>query len=244
VTRFLAARATEPERLDEGVAEEEALRSLQDLRFVNRWLSNARSIHRAVRAHLSPGGRLLDVGSASGDVPAMLLSRTAGPVMAVALDVKALHLRLAPPSLRRVVADVRALPFAERSFDVVTASLFLHHFDAEDLPPLLRSLFALARRVLVVNDLHRAAVPYVFGRALFPMLFRSRVSVEDGLVSIRRGFRPAELRAAFAAAGVPLTRLERRFPYRLLAVAERPAPAALAAARPAPPRAVDGSGGS
>jgi hypothetical protein len=40
-------------------------------------------------------------------------------------------------------------------------------------------------------------------------------------VSIRRAFRPAELRAAFAAAGVPLARLERRFPYRLLAVAER-----------------------
>jgi SAM-dependent methyltransferase len=230
MARFLEARATEPEQLDEGVPDEEALRSLRDLQFVNRWLGNPGSLLRAVRPHLPPGGRLLDVGAASGDVPAYLLARLPGPLKAVALDVKALHLRLTPAGLHRVVADVRALPFAERSFDVVTASLFLHHFDAAELPAVLASLFALARRALVVNDLHRTLVPYAFGRALFPLLFRSPVSVEDGLVSIRRGFRPDELRAAFATARVPLARLERRFPYRLLAVAERPA-----AKRPARP---------
>jgi SAM-dependent methyltransferase len=221
VSGFLSTRATEPELLDEGVPEAEALQSLRDLRFVNRWLGNPRSLARAVRPHLPPGGRLLDVGSASGDVPALLLARLPGPISAVALDVKLLHLRLAPAGLHRLVADVRRLPFAERSFDVVTASLFLHHFDADELPALLASLYALARRALVVNDLHRALVPYAFGRTLFPLLFRSRVSVQDGLVSIRRAFRPAEMREAFAAAGVPLARLERRFPYRLLAVAER-----------------------
>ena len=82
---------------------------------------------------------------------------------------------------------------------MVTASLFLHHFDEAELPEILAGLHRLARRALVVNDLHRARVPYLFGRAAFPLLFRSRVSVEDGLLSIRRGFRADELRAAFAA---------------------------------------------
>jgi hypothetical protein len=41
------------------------------------------------------------------------------------------------------------------------------------------------------------------------------------LVSIRRAFTGDELRQAFREAGLPLRRLERRFPYRLLAVAER-----------------------
>jgi hypothetical protein len=50
------------------------------------------------------------------------------------------------------------------------------------------------------------------------------VSVEDGLLSIRRGFRPAELREAFAAAGIPGVAVRRVFPYRLLAVAVRPGP--------------------
>jgi 2-polyprenyl-3-methyl-5-hydroxy-6-metoxy-1,4-benzoquinol methylase len=218
---WLAARATDPERLDEGVPEAEALLSLRDLRLVNRWLGNAPSLRRAVRPYLPSGGRLLDVGAASGDVPADILAHHCGPALFVALDVKPLHLRRCPPSLRRVVADVRALPFPDRSFDVVTASLFLHHFDDPELPTVLAGLFRLAGRALVVNDLHRARVPYLFGRVFFPLLFASRVSVEDGLLSIRRGFRPAELRAAFAKAGIPGVRLERRFPYRLLAVAER-----------------------
>ncbi len=218
----LRTRATDREQLDEGVPEAEALRTLADLRFVNRWLGNRGSLLRAVRPHLPPGGRLLDVGCGSGDVPAFLLSRLPGPLVAVGLDVKTLHLRAAPPVVRRVVADVRCPPFADRAFDVVTASLFLHHFDDEELPRLLDSLSRLARRALVVNDLHRALVPYLLGTALFPLLLRCRVSVEDGLLSIRRGFREGELRAAFAAAGLPAVAIRRSFPYRLLAVAGLP----------------------
>jgi len=219
---FLEARATERELLDEGVSEAETRRSLGDLRFVNLWLGNRRALLRAVRPHLPPGGRLLDVGCGSGDVPAFLHERLPGRPSAVGLDVKPLHVAAVPPSVRAVVGDVRKLPFADGAFDVVTASLFLHHFDAPELPALLAGLHRLARRALVVNDLHRALVPWLFGKAAFPLLFRSRVSVEDGLLSIRRGFRPDELRAAFAAAGVSAVTIRRSWPYRLLAVAPVP----------------------
>jgi SAM-dependent methyltransferase len=219
---FLGTRATERELLDEGVSEAETLRSLGDLRFVNRWLGNPRALLLAVAPHMPPGGRLLDVGCGSGDVPAFLHERLPGHPAAVGLDVKALHLTAVPATVRPVVGDVRRLPFADGSFDVVTASLFLHHFDAPELPGLLTGLHRLARRALVVNDLHRALVPWLFGRAAFPLLFRSRVSVEDGLLSIRRGFRPDELRAAFAAAGIALVSIRRSWPYRLLAVAPAP----------------------
>ena len=220
----LCARATDPEELDLGVEPEEARRSLADLRFVNRWLGNSGPFVEAVLPFLraSPSPRILDVGCGSGDVPVLLRRALGGRVAAVAVDIKLLHLQAAPAELLRVVADARALPFGEGAFDVVTASLFLHHFDEPELPALLRSLYALARRALIVNDLRRARVPYLFGKAVFPVLFRSRVSVEDGLISIRRSFREPELHAAFAAAGIPGLRIARHWPYRLLAVAEKP----------------------
>ena len=222
----LARRATDPELLDEGVPREEALRSLADLRFVNRWLGNRRRLARVVRPHLAaaPGGRaprLLDVGCGSGDVPAYVAEGLDRRVVLVGLDLKPLHLEAAPRAILRVAADVRALPFPPRSFDVVTASLFLHHFDEGELPAVLAGLWDLAQGALVVNDLRRARVPYAFGRVAFRALFRSHVSVEDGLVSIRRAFTEADLRAAFAAAGIPGLRLRRTWPYRLLAVAAR-----------------------
>jgi SAM-dependent methyltransferase len=219
----LSARATDPEALDLGVEPDEARRSLADIRFVNRWLGNRGRFVGAVLPYLrsSPRPRLLDVGCGSGDVPVVLRRLLRGRLAAAAVDIKLLHLQAAPRDLLRVVADARTLPFAPGTFDVVTASLFLHHFEEHQLPDLLRSLYALARRALVVNDLRRARVPYVFGKLVFPVLFRSRVSVEDGLVSIRRSFREPELQAAFAAAGVPAVRIERNWPYRLLAVAEK-----------------------
>jgi SAM-dependent methyltransferase len=221
----LRRRATDPELLDEGVPEAEALRSLGDLRFVNRWLGTERSVAGAVLPLLAglPRPRVLDVGSGSGDLPALLRRRCPAISLAVALDIKVLHLQQAPRGVERVAADVNALPFEPGSFDVVTASLFLHHFDGSDAARVLRSLFALARRALVVHDLRRNHVPYLFARATFPWLLRSPVSVADGLLSIRRSFTPAELAASFAEAGIPRVRVERHFPYRLLAVARKPA---------------------
>lgn len=222
----LTRRATDPELLDEGVAEDEALRSLGDLRLVNRFLGGRRALCRAVlplfAGLVQP--TLLDVGCGSADLPALLRRATSGRLLAVGVDIKLAHARAARgDGVRPVVADVRALPFRPGSFDVVTASLFLHHFDDPELPDVLRTLYATARRALVVNDLHRAHVPYAFARLVFPWVFRSRVSVLDGLVSIRRAFRPRELRAAFEAAGIPGVEVRRSFPYRLVALARKPA---------------------
>jgi SAM-dependent methyltransferase len=218
----LRQRATDPELLDEGVSDHEALRSLGDLRVVNRWLGGRRSLRAAVSPYLREGGRLLDVGCGSADLPGFLLAGQPRGLTAVGLDRKLLHVRQAPPGVHRVVGDVRTLPFAPRSFDVVSASLFLHHFDGPEVAQVLRALHSLARRALVVNDLHRARVPFVFGRLVFPWLFASPVSVSDGLLSIRRAFRPHELQAAFVEAGIERVTIRRRFPYRLVAVAAAP----------------------
>jgi SAM-dependent methyltransferase len=223
MTIDLSRRATDPESLDVGVPEAEALASLGDLRFVNRWLGGRRTLRAVVTPYLvsSDRPRLLDVGCGSGDVSSYLARSIPRPVQVVGLDLKLLHVQQAPREVQPLVGNARALPFPPESFDVVVVSLFLHHFDAPELPGVLRGLYAAARRALVVTDLRRALVPYLFGRLFFRALFRSQVSVEDGLLSIRRGFRDGELRDAFVQAGIPHVRLRRVFPYRFLAVAER-----------------------
>jgi SAM-dependent methyltransferase len=239
-------RATDPELLDLGVSDYDMGKSLSDLRFVNRWLSNSGRFVRTVLASIEtcPAPAVLDVGCGSADLldrvrreygrrqqsprahgsplarlPAHPRQSTRS-LLPVGLDIKWRHLMFAPPSVRAVVSDVRHLPFRKRSFDVVTASLFLHHLDDGELPGVLAALFALTRRALVISDLRRSRVPYLFGRVAFPLLFASGVSVNDGLISIRRGFRPPELARAFEVAGIPV-RIAPCWPYRLLAVARR-----------------------
>ena len=166
----LSRRSNEPELLDGAhCPPDEVVKSLSDLRFVNRWFSARGRLLREVARHMPPGGRLLDVGCGSGDVAAYLQSRLSparwkrgGPVRAVGVDLKPLHLRHAPRCLGRVAADVWRLPFRDASFDVVTASLFLHHFADGELARLLRELARLARRAIVVSDLERARRYYRF----------------------------------------------------------------------------------
>jgi SAM-dependent methyltransferase len=215
-------RAREPEMLDGRVSAEEMRGSLADLRFVNRRLSNSNRLLQAVLALLdgSPEPRLLDVGCGSADLLERVRRQSRRPLLAVGVDIKLPHLQLAPSTVKKVVSDVRRLPFRPGSFDVVMATHFLHHFDDSEVAEILAALFALTRRALVISDLRRAHVPYLFGRLVFPILFRSRISVSDGLVSIRRGFHTSELAAGFHEAGIEV-RIERNWPYRLLAIAER-----------------------
>ena len=225
----LAERATDPELLDLGVSESDMAGSLADLRFANRWLGNRGRLLRVMRPYLGPradGGpaRVLDVGCGSGDFLSWLAHHAPAPLMMTGVDVKWEHLRAAPDhDLSYVAADAVALPFASGSFDVVVASLFIHHFDDDEVPPVLRECARAAARVVIINDLRRAHVLYAFGRVAFPLIFRSRVSVNDGLVSIRRAFTRGELLRAFARAGLD-AHVSFSWPYRLIAVAETGVP--------------------
>ena len=225
----LAERATDPELLDIGVSDEDMADSLADLQFVNRWLGNRRKLLRVMRPYLAPRAdgspsSVLDLGCASGDNLSWLSEHASMPLMTTGVDLKWEHLRAAPDSdLFRVAADARALPFASGSFDVVVASLFLHHFAKGEASRVLRECARVAARVVIINDLRRAYVLYYFGRFAFPVIFRSRVSVHDGLVSIRSAFKRDELVREFRAAGLEV-RVISSWPYRLIAVAETGVP--------------------
>ena len=201
--------------------EAEAIKSLRDLRRVNHWLGGRRSLLAAVEPYLATGGRLLDVGCGSADLPAAVVAEWPGRVVAVG------HRRQAAPP---APGPGQRAPRGGRRARPALRAAVVRRGGRIALPPPLRraprspscsrASSGLARRALVVNDLHRALVPWVFARSVFPFAFESQVSVDDGLLSIRRAFRPDELRRAFADAAIPRVRVERRFPYRLLAVAE------------------------
>jgi SAM-dependent methyltransferase len=187
-----------------------AVRSLQDVVRSNRWFGGA----SAVMAELAPvlatargqGGRLtlLDVGTGAGDIPE-LARRTADRagvrLQTIGLEVtRALAAASRPRSGDAIVGDALALPFADRSVDIVACSQVLHHFEAADGARLLAEMNRVARVRVVVADLRRtwaaAAGFWIGSRAL---RFHP-VSRHDGVVSILRGFRAGELAAAVLAA--------------------------------------------
>jgi ubiquinone/menaquinone biosynthesis C-methylase UbiE len=227
-------RLYEEELLDAGEGtDDDVAGSLIDLRRINRFLGGRKVVMRAIETCLrrtSPEGiSLLDVGTGSADLPMAISENCRDRGIATfvtAVDLSERNLRIARtrlgvgPDIHMVRANSMSLPFAARSFDFVTASLFLHHFQDDDVVKLLADFARIARQAVIVNDLIRNLVPYYFTRFAGPLLAKSFLTRNDGPVSILRGFTISEMSELADRAGLKKRELKRIFPYRLSLVAD------------------------
>jgi SAM-dependent methyltransferase len=183
-----------------------AARALQDVARSNVWFGGA----SAVLAELAPvlasaRGRsaplsLLDIGTGAGDIPERArraADRAGVRLVTMGLEVTpVLAAASRPRSGEAIAGNALALPFADRSVDIVTCSQVLHHFESADGARLLAEMQRVARVRAIVADLRRAwAAAGGFWIASFALGFHP-VTRHDGVVSVLRGFRAAELAAA------------------------------------------------
>jgi 2-polyprenyl-3-methyl-5-hydroxy-6-metoxy-1,4-benzoquinol methylase len=76
--------------------------------------------------------------------------------------------------------------------DIVLCTLTLHHFKDDEIIKLLQH-YSHAQLGIVINDLQRSALAYYLFTALCFVFRLNKMSREDGLVSILRGFKKADL---------------------------------------------------
>lgn len=81
----------------------------------------------------------------------------------------------------------------EEPSDIFICTLTLHHFKDEEIIRILEKLKQSAKIGIVINDLHRSALAYYLFKALCFVFGLNDMSREDGLVSILRGFKKADL---------------------------------------------------
>jgi ubiquinone/menaquinone biosynthesis C-methylase UbiE len=240
--------ANQPEILDGPLPERAILRrSLRDLRRVNRWLGGVALSRSALMGLLNADPdrvagraaagelpiRLLDVGTGLGDIPVALLEWSArcgvrleveavdsrDETIAAAQDtygdVRGLHLR---------VADGRALPYPDGTFDVAHTSLMAHHLEPHELAVCLQELRRVSSLGVIVNDLDRNPVALAGAWLVTRLFTRNPITRNDGPLSVRRAYRPSELAAVASRAGlVEVARFRAVLGYRYaLALAPDP----------------------
>ena len=188
-------------------------RALRELTKINLWLGGHATSLKGIRTftkHIPPLKILtiLDVGAGG----AANVKITSFDLNQSACDYAArVH-----PSLQVVQGSVLAIPFPHQSFDIVHASLFLHHFTESELHEILRSLISVARYGIVINDLRRSVFAYI-GITLVTRLFsRSAMVKHDGPLSVRRGFTKKELQRLCAALSSASFTIQRRWAFRWL----------------------------
>ena len=213
----LRTRASTPELMDDlGLATEELRQNLDELETVNTWLGGYQPVLAALarlRPHFPAGCplRLADLGSGGGDTLRRIAAwarRQRVPVALVGIDANAFMRDYAAaksqayPEISYAQLDIFSAEFAAQSYDVLTASLFCHHFTDAELVLLLRRWQQQAQVAVVINDLHRHPVAYHSIKYLTKLLGGSRLVQHDAPLSVARAFSRADWQRLLAEAGI------------------------------------------
>ncbi len=186
-------------------------RMLRDIRRSNRWLGGAAAMRVALSRVLDErdAGKTLtifDIGTGAGDLPrdaarwARRRNITLRPLGLERIPAAAAMARDAGVPV--VLGCAGALPLRAQSVDIVLISQVAHHLDAASASRLFAAATLIARRAVIVADLQRGPLGALGFRLASLALGLHRVTIADGVTSLRRGYTTAGLRALCEAAGV------------------------------------------
>ncbi len=217
--------AEEPELMDQPQPVTRELEiDLENLRKINRYFGSHSLLRPFLRRWFEPGRtfRVLDLCTASGDLPRMMIdwARSRGIALKIdAVEMNASILEIARrrsaayPEINFIHAD--ALHFAESlTYDLVHCSLALHHFSEENATRLLRHMRELSHDKVLASDLERSAVTQLSVWLLTACVFREPMTRHDGRLSARRAFSFWEFAQLADAAGWENFEHRRFFPAR------------------------------
>jgi SAM-dependent methyltransferase len=199
--------------------------NLADIEFANRWLGGIAPIRREIRR--SGAQTILDVGSGSGDVAHALVRdgrRRGVDVRVTCLDRSLAMLAIAQrrtggdDRLTFVCGDGERLPFGDASFDAVTCTLALHHFEPPAARELLREMRRVARVTPIVGDLARSPLAFAGTWLYARVTTRNRLTRHDAPLSVRRAYEPAEALTLAREAGWRSPRVRREAFFRMTLV--------------------------
>lgn len=214
-----------PEMMDRPGQDPELLRAdLTVLAWLNRQCGGYRIPLRYLPA-FQPR-TILDLATGGGDVPRAIALRW--DVKITAVDVNQDILRIARersagfPQITFEQHDLRALPYAPASFDVVLCSLALHHFSEPDAVAILRRIHEIARIGYIVNDLRRNRVAVGLTHFMARHIITNPLAKFDAPASCERAFTVDELRAMAQRAGLEQFRIHRHLLFRMALVGRKP----------------------
>ncbi len=230
-------RVQQTELLDQGEGTpEEVHQNLRDMHRANRWLGG----HAALRRFLLPrirraaGAtplRVLDVASGAAYTPLMLARWARAQRIGlniVALDANHRLLGMAQrqiepyPEILRLSADARELPFPPGSFDFVMSTQFLHHLEPAELTSTVRALARVCRGPIILHDIVRSPVSAFLFRCGAPLFSQNRLTLHDGLASIRQAYTAREIREILCQAGLSRAEIHTHGLYYRLTVVINP----------------------
>jgi len=201
------SRSDDVEIMDDFTIKGDSLKNtLDQLAKINKWLGGNSVTLSGLKLILNRFSKekkltIVDLGCGNGDMLRVIskyLTKNNYNFKLIGIDANlhainyAKELSKAYPEITYLKQDVFSEEFKSLKYDLVLATLFLHHFKDEQLRVLLSTELKKAKLGVLVNDLHRHKLAYYLFKGL-SLFIKNPMVKEDGLTSILRGFKRKDL---------------------------------------------------
>ncbi|HEY3402018.1 MAG TPA: methyltransferase domain-containing protein [Ohtaekwangia sp.] len=224
-----SARSVLPEIMDDLECRGEVVdQTLRELEFINAWLGGndvtVSGVKKMVKGISSSRTiTLVDLGCGGGDMLRILYhwaKRNGVTLRLIGIDANPHIIDFARnnikdiPEIEFYTMDIFSEEFRQQKFDIVTGTLFYHHFTQQQLSSFFHQLKSQARIGIVINDIHRHPLAYYSIRILTQLFSKSSMVKYDAPLSVLRAFSRAEVKSILAAAAIEKFSLRWRWAFR------------------------------
>jgi len=200
-------RTNQVELMDDFMMKGELLaNTLDQLANINRWLGGNSVTLNGLKKLLKNKSKnkpitIIDLGCGNGDMLRKIaeFGKKEGYIFKlIGIDANEYTVNYAKKLSRNydeisyLQQDIFSEEFKKLSYDIVIATLFLHHFTEDNIVDLLDIVLKKVNLGVIVNDLHRHSIAYYLFKLLC-LTIKNPMVKEDGLISILRGFKRSDL---------------------------------------------------
>lgn len=118
------------------------------------------------------------------------------------------------PNISYQCQDIFDESFNQIKYDIILCTLTLHHFKNEEIIKLAKQFYANCTTGIVINDLHRSKLAYRLFQVICTLFSLNKMSREDGLVSILRGFKKEDLEQLSKQIGLKKYTIQWKWAFR------------------------------
>ena len=118
------------------------------------------------------------------------------------------------PSVAFKIQNVFDTEFEKEAIDIITCTLFTHHFTDSELIRLFKTCMNKAKLGIVINDLHRHPIAYNSIRLLTKFFSKSEMVKNDGPISVKRAFVRSDWEKILQASGIKHCQISWHWAFR------------------------------
>jgi SAM-dependent methyltransferase len=206
--------------------------TLRELEIINKWLGGnyvtINAIDKLIGTNRDKTWRIIDLGCGGGEMLkliALWARKRSIQVELIGIDANQHVVNYAKNNTSEfseisfITGNVLSEELMSMQADIITATLFTHHFSDEDLIRLLQRAKKSASVGLAINDLHRHWFAFRSINLLTALFSKSPLVKNDAGLSVLRAFKKHELVNILQAAGINKYSIKWQWAFRWQVIA-------------------------